>query len=207
MRGTFFENCCGFLCYNFRVPKTLIRKRILAQRELQKPAAKAKKDKKILQRTMRFLPFRNAKTVFTYLAHRGEVCTDELIKKYLRGKEGRKKIIVPKMHRGRIQLHELKNTDFVKGKFGVREPVGAIPVQRYKSIGLALVPGIAFDLSGHRIGFGGGHFDRLLKKMRCIKIGLAYEFQIIDKVPTHKYDIPVDYVITEKRVIKCSKET
>ena len=70
---------------------------------------------------------------------------------------------------------------------------------------LCIVPGVAFDKTGHRIGFGGGYFDRLLKKTRAATIGLAYEFQIIDKVPVTAYDVAVDYIVTEKRVIRCQQ--
>lgn len=144
--------------------------------------------------------FAKAKEFFTYLSHRGEVSTDVILKKFF----GKKKIIVPKLKSRGICLYELHDPNqFTKGKFGIREPAVCMPKTAWHEINIALIPGIAFDCSGHRIGFGGGHFDRFLKKLDSTTIGLAYEFQIIDKVPTHAYDVPVDFIITEKRIIKC----
>lgn len=134
------------------------------------------------------------------MSHRGEVSTDSLLKKLFK----KKKIIVPKLKSKGICLYELKDAGrFKKGKFGIREPAVCIPKKAWHEIDVALIPGVAFDVSGHRIGFGGGHFDRFLKKLDCTTIGLAYELQIIDKVPTHQYDVPVDFIITEKRTINC----
>ena len=71
-----------------------------------------------------------------------------------------------------------------------------------RDISLVIIPGIAFDLKGHRIGFGLGYYDRLLKKTNCPKVGLAYEFQIIENVPgIEPNDVPVDIIVTEKRII------
>lgn len=180
--------------------KISIREKILSQREKQTLIIKQSRDKKIVQHLIKFQLFRKTKTFFTYLAHRGEVSTDEVIQKFF----GEKKIIVPTLSSKKICLHELQNPEnFKKGKFGIREPQICLPLHQMNDIDVALVPGIAFDTQGYRIGFGGGYFDRLLKKMHCPTIGLAYEFQIIDKVPTHHYDVPVHYLITEKRIIRC----
>ena len=199
LRRSFYFSACP-LCYYYCVEKEKIRWHLLRLREAQSVMAKNEKDKKILRRLGAFLPFKNAYEFFTYLSHRGEVSTDPLLKKYL----GKKKIIVPKIDGEEICLYELKNaTRFEKGKFGIREPKFCLPLGEVKKISVALIPGIAFDLTGHRIGYGGGYFDRFLKKVHCTTIALAYEFQIIDKVPAHKYDVPVDYIITEKRIIYC----
>ena len=72
-------------------------------------------------------------------------------------------------------------------------------------IDLVIVPGIGFDQKGNRIGHGEGFYDRLLKNTNALAIALAYEFQIIKNISIDKYDIPVDIIITEKRVIKCKK--
>lgn len=170
-------------------------------REAQSLVSKRKKDKKIMDRLTRFASFEKAREFFMYLSHRGEVSTDTLLEKFFK----KKKIIVPKIQSKRICLFELQHpSKFQEGKFGIREPVFCILKRAWHEIDVAIVPGIAFDMSGHRIGFGGGYFDRFLKKLDCTTIGLAYEWQIIDKVPTHPYDVPVDFIITEKRIINCS---
>ena len=174
------------------------------KRESQNPLMKLRKDKAILQRLSRFTVFKDCPEFFTYITHRGEVDTDLLIKKYF----GKKKILVPKMKGDGICLYELCELEnFKSGKFGVREPAVCVPRRNFRKISCALIPGIAFDKKGHRIGFGGGHFDRLLKKMHTTTIGLAYEFQIIDKVSARGYDVPVDFIVTEKRVLDCRKNS
>lgn len=154
-----------------------------------------------MRRLFRFPQFKKAKEIFTYISHNGEVGTDFLIKKII----GKKKVVVPAVRGKRMHLHELENAkDFKVGCFGIREPKNCPRKAKIDSIDIVIVPGIAFDKTGHRIGFGGGYFDRFLKKLRSTTIGLAYEFQIIDKVPAHKYDVPVDFIITEERIIKCN---
>lgn len=180
--------------------KEAIRRHILALREKQSLVLKRKKDARIASRLSRFSVFARAGELFIYVSHRGEVSTDVLIKKYFQ----KKKIIVPKFESDRICLYELKSRSaFQKGPFGIREPVFCLRREAYSGIDAAIIPGAAFDTAGHRIGFGGGHFDRLLKKLDGTTIGLAYEFQIIDKVPARSYDVPVDYLVTEKRIIQC----
>jgi 5-formyltetrahydrofolate cyclo-ligase len=60
---------------------------------------------------------------------------------------------------------------------------------------------VAFDIHGHRLGYGKGYYDRLLKKIKGLKVGLAYDFQIVDKLPVEPHDIPVDLIITPTRII------
>lgn len=180
--------------------KSQIRVQLLKRREQLLPRVKSAKDKKIIDRLLKFPLFRASTEFFTYLSHRGEFSTDQLIQKFF----AKKKIIVAKIRNRVICLYELKHPgEFEKGKFGIREPKFCLPKRVWSEIDVALIPAVAFDHIGHRIGFGGGYFDRLLKKLRCVTIGLAYEFQIIDKVPTHVYDVPVDYIITERRLINC----
>ncbi|MDR3253687.1 MAG: 5-formyltetrahydrofolate cyclo-ligase, partial [Endomicrobium sp.] len=76
-------------------------------------------------------------------------------------------------------------------------------IVKQDNIDLIFVPGLAFDVLGYRMGYGKGYYDRWLKNLPSEKIvGLAYDFQIADKLPSEKYDIPVGLIITEKRVIR-----
>lgn len=190
--------------------KAELRKNIRQQRKSLPQQQKIEFDTEILQRIASFSLFTQAREFFTYLSLPEEVSTDGLIQQYF----GKKTIIVPKMENGGICLYELKDpTAFAPGALGIREPLHWSPVLRsdtspelglrrdeIKNIDLAFIPGVAFDLSGHRIGFGGGHFDRMLKEWHGTTIGLAYELQIIDKVPAESYDVAVSYIITEKNL-------
>ncbi|WP_457677712.1 5-formyltetrahydrofolate cyclo-ligase [Thermovibrio sp.] len=87
-----------------------------------------------------------------------------------------------------------------RGKFGIPEPP-PFKERRVREVDLVIVPGIAFDERGYRIGYGGGFYDRLLEKLPVkSKIGVCFDFQLLSKIPNQPFDIPVDVVITEKRV-------
>jgi 5-formyltetrahydrofolate cyclo-ligase len=93
-------------------------------------------------------------------------------------------------------------TDIVAGKFGVREPASTcaeIPLDQFD---LVLVPGMAFDLSGNRIGRGQGFYDRLLEKVSGIKCGVGYDFQLLKKIPIEPHDAKVDFILTPERCLK-----
>lgn len=180
--------------------KTVLRKKLRQERKALSPDKKANFDTEIIKRIESFPFFGEAPEFFTYLSLPEEVSTDGLIQTFF----GKKTIIVPKMENGGICLYELKDpTAFATGTLGIREPLHCLRRDEIKKIDVAFIPGVAFDITGHRIGFGGGHFDRLLKELHCTTIGLAYELQIIDKVPTESYDVAVSYIVTEKRLITC----
>ena len=76
----------------------------------------------------------------------------------------------------------------------------------YKNIGIVLVPGIVFDMEGHRIGYGLGYYDKFLKKVpKAVKIGLAFDFQIVGNIPKETHDVLVDFIVTDKEVVECGK--
>lgn len=91
--------------------------------------------------------------------------------------------------------------ELVTGPFQVREPVATCPVVPLNRLDLALVPGLGFDARGHRLGRGKGHYDRLLVGFNGMKIGVAFDFQIVDAVPCEAHDIALDAVVTPTRWI------
>ena len=118
-----------------------------------------------------------------------------------------KKVFYPKLVSNSVELAEIHSAaDLRNGRLGIAEPVGLPSRLTANQEGMVVfVPGLLFDSSGNRLGRGIGWYDRLLKKMGegAVFVALAYEFQIIDEVPTEAWDEKVDYVITEKRVINC----
>ena len=88
------------------------------------------------------------------------------------------------------------------GQFGIREPKAGcaeIPLER---LGLILVPGVVFDMSGHRLGRGRGFYDRLLAEIHGIKCGVAFDEQIADAVPAGNLDVRMDFILTPTRCVK-----
>ena len=110
-------------------------------------------------------------------------------------------MIVPKVTDKGLICCELKDFNHMKYScYNILEPDGSITCD-IKDIDIIIVPGIAFDRSRHRIGYGKSYYDRLLKDAKCKKIGLAYDFQIVEKIPKDKWDISLDIVITDKQII------
>jgi 5-formyltetrahydrofolate cyclo-ligase len=105
---------------------------------------------------------------------------------------------------GARQLQNLA-TDITTGKFGVREPAvtcAELPLDRFD---LVLVPGLAFDLKGNRLGRGRGFYDRLLEKASGIKCGVGHDFQLLEKIPAEPHDAKVDFILTPSRCVKAGK--
>mgnify|MGYP003586388271 FL=1 len=98
-------------------------------------------------------------------------------------------------------------TKLVAGHHGIREPIVRLPVLAW-DVDAFIVPGLAFDTLGGRLGFGAGHYDAILSKAakRAAKIAVCYDWQILDEaLPQEPHDIPMDWVVSEKRVICCAE--
>jgi 5-formyltetrahydrofolate cyclo-ligase len=93
-------------------------------------------------------------------------------------------------------------TDIVTGKFGVREPVAGCAETPLDQFDLVLVPGMAFDLQGNRLGRGRGFYDRLLEQVSGIKCGVAYDFQLLETIPTEPHDAKVNFILTPGRCVR-----
>ena len=163
------------------------------------------KSNQIKNRLFESNEFKQSSVVLFYVSYGNEVYTHDMIKECL--KNG-KKIIVPisNIEKRSLILSELKNwNDLEPGSYNILEPkTDKIIETPIESIDVIIVPGVGFDELGCRIGHGLGYYDNLLKEsINAIHIGLAFEFQIVEKVPIKSHDIPVDIIITEKRRIDC----
>ena len=144
--------------------------------------------------------YKNSKTIMFFVSFNSEVDTHDMVRESLKNKT----IIIPKVEHHEIQPSVILDFDnLIPGKFGILEPIEAMNIA-YKNIDLVLVPGIVFDREGHRIGYGFGYYDKFLKKVpKAVKIGLAFDFQVVDRIPVETHDVPVDIIITEKKIIEC----
>ena len=93
-------------------------------------------------------------------------------------------------------------SDIVFGKFGVREPVSGCAEIPFAGFDLVLVPGMAFDLAGNRLGRGQGFYDRMLAETSGIKCGVGYDFQLLEKIPTEPHDAKVNFILTPTRCVR-----
>ncbi len=104
------------------------------------------------------------------------------------------------------ELKDFEN-EMQSGRMGILEPMPSAqrPVPT-SDLDVIFLPGVAFDREGNRVGYGYGYFDRISHATRAVKIGLAYHFQLVDAVPAHDNDVPVNLIITDKEVISCPKQ-
>ena len=183
--------------------KTQLKESILEKRNSLSKDEIIEKSNKIKLNLFNLESYKKSKTAMFFVSFGSEVSTHDIIKESI----GRKTIVVPKVTGHEIEPSLILDFDSLvpSGKFGILEPIEIMKVA-YKNIDLVLVPGIAFDKEGHRIGYGFGYYDKFLKKVpKAVKIGLCFDFQVVDKVPREEYDVPVDFIVTEERVIECIK--
>lgn len=162
-------------------------------------------DNKIREHLLSLEGFQKSKTIMTYLSMEGEVGTLDFAGEVLKRK---KRLIVP-----RVQVHakallacEISNLEegLVPSRYGILEPDKAHirQIDPYE-IEFHVIPGLAFDKKGHRLGRGGGYYDRFLSGISpdAMTIGVCYECQILESVPCDSRDMPVRCVVTEKEII------
>jgi len=151
----------------------------------------------VIERVARLSAFRSAHIVGVYLALPYEVQTEALVAMC---RQLDKQVCVPGWDEvgKRYQMAWMTaETEMISGPMGILQPREPIWVD-VEVIEFMAVPGMAFDLWGGRLGYGGGHYDRLLAGSGGFKAGLAFEFQIVEKIPLGAHDVPVDVVITER---------
>lgn len=187
--------------------KKEIRSRIETRRRQLSPDRVKSKSEQIIANLESLPEYRSARTVHCYVSWRNEVHTHDLIAEMLH--EGRR-VVAPVVDlSNRTLLHSaIKKFDDLKpGTFGILEPPKEnLQKVLFAELDLVIVPGVAFDLSGHRIGFGGGYYDDFLTHVSATKIALSYDFQIVKKIPTRKEDQRVDILISEDGVYRVGGE-
>lgn len=163
-----------------------------------------KASKEINKKFLMSEQYKKAKTIFCYLATNYEPSTDKIIKKAL--SDG-KRICIPLCEKeGKMTAREYTEmTPLVKGKFGIMEPNKNTCEVKKEDIDTVIVPCLACDNRGNRIGHGGGYYDRFLYDINAVKIVLSVDRLVLGNVPVYNRDVPMDFVISEKRFIKTGR--
>jgi len=160
---------------------------------------RAQKNEAIARRLEELEEFQTAKHLLFYYSVNDEVDTLEIIKKHMSDKQ----IYLPVMKEDKIFVAvPIESLNLEKGREGVPEP--ALSEERFEDkIDLIIVPGVAFDKAGNRLGMGKGYYDRYLGGLQDkMKIALAFEEQIFDQIPTESYDEAVDRIVTDKNIYR-----
>ncbi len=183
--------------------KVKIRSKALKSRESLDQKTRAEKDRKIAENLESLSAFKNAHHILFYYSVRDEADTRKLIDKYLSAKQLYLPVIRGKSH---LQAVPVKRPlRLKKGYEGVPEPVDEDPNSVYDdAVELIIVPGVAFDKKGERIGMGKGYYDRYLAEYgSSLKVALAYEEQVLDYVPKDIDDESIDLIVTDQNLYSC----
>jgi 5-formyltetrahydrofolate cyclo-ligase len=185
--------------------KKEIRKKVLAARDSLLPEQRTAKSREIEERLFSRPEFKAARIVLFFASFRSEVDTGPMIRRAL---IFGKRVVLPKVKGVELALYEITDwdEDVSPGTWGIPEPQEDRPVS-LEEIDLILVPGAAFDGQGNRLGYGAGFYDKLLSAFTKTTMALAFEAQIVPRVPAELHDVPVKKIVTEKRVIETNSKS
>jgi 5-formyltetrahydrofolate cyclo-ligase len=185
-----------------RLAKEELRKRAAALRRALPSEVRAARAARMCERLMELEAFRDARTIATYMPLRFEIApTIATERAFALGKV----VVLPRVDNSTktVTLHRYEAEDpLEESSFMVREPLASAAIVPLQDVDVVLVPGLAFDAHGQRLGFGQGFYDRLLLHMRALRIGLCFDFQLLAEVPSFPHDLPVDCVVTDLRVLR-----
>ena len=187
--------------------KRSIRQAVLVGREQISPAERIRMSEQITEMVRRQEAYRAAEDILCFVSYGSEVVTDDLIEQALREE---KRVYVPSVTdagSGAMEFVRITGLqELAEGYKGIREPVsGDVYAPDCTRQALMILPGVAFDRQGHRIGYGGGFYDRYLERIHKIcpmqTIAIGFQIQIVDWIEPGEYDMPYDVLITEREEI------
>lgn len=183
--------------------KAVARTRALAARARLSAGARRRAAARVHARLDELAEMRGARVVLAYAAMPAELDLDAWLRRLLHGGVA---VLLPRVDGDRLQVAPVGDLarDLAPGWRGVREPHPDVPAVRPDTVDAAVVPGLAFDARGGRLGYGGGHFDRLLAELPAAVdvVGVAFDVQLTSMVPAAAHDRSVDLVVTERRVLR-----
>lgn len=182
--------------------KAQIRKTLLSKRNNLTHEEILKAEKKIITHLLSMDILNQAESVMVYMDFKNEVRTQELIEHLL---TAGKSIILPLIDHNEIIPYRISSLgDLKQGTFGILEPdKNKCEPFDAQQIDFVILPGVGFDRAGNRLGFGKGYYDRFFLQLKADvkRAALAYDFQIVPRIPAAPHDIPMHYIITEKQII------
>jgi 5-formyltetrahydrofolate cyclo-ligase len=186
---------------DLRRTKRAIRRRILARRDAMSQAERARADVRIHDRACAALDaLARSDTVMAFWSFGTEVATVPLIERLVA--DGRR-VALPRIEERDVRPRVYRPGDpLTPTSFGAMEPAAGEPLIPH-DVDVVLTPGVAFDRLGHRIGYGGGFYDRFLPTTRsdAVKMAICYAIQVVDRVPSAAFDVPVGLIVTEDELI------
>jgi 5-formyltetrahydrofolate cyclo-ligase len=172
-----------------------IRSRVKARKSLLSTVEKAMAAEAVFSRLEQSAAFALSENILLYHSLPDELSTIEFLKKWA----GRKHFFLPRVNGVNLDILPYDQSRLALGAFQIEEPQGDDTVDIAK-IEMIVVPAIAYDRRGNRVGRGKGYYDRLLASTKATKVGVGYDFQLLDEeIPAEPHDVAVDMVITDRR--------
>ena len=179
-----------------KIEKNEVRRQIRELKRAVPPEEKLRRSEGIMRQVEALPEFKKARTVLLYWSMADEVQTHDFVNRWYKNKV----LLLPCVDGDDLLLRQYTGPEcMVAGEqFGIGEPTGE-EFTALEHIEIIIVPGVAFDPAGNRMGRGRGFYDRLLKTTpNAKKIGVAFDFQMLDSIPTEPFDVKMDLVISEK---------
>lgn len=176
--------------------KSNIRRKINAMRRMLSEAERMSAAEEVFERLEKTAAFLMAENVLMYHSLPDELSTHAFLKKW----GGKKHFYLPRVNGVNLDILPYDESRLELGSFHIEEPTGADTVDP-SEIEVIVVPAVAYDRRGNRLGRGKGFYDRLLAEAKATKIGVGYEFQLMDELPAEEHDVPMDIIITQNTTI------
>ena len=171
--------------------KSELRKYIRQLKTLLMPAEKQRQANSVFHDIECLKQFKDAKVVLLYHSLPDELPTHSIIDQW----SNTKTILLPRVDGEYLRLYRYSPTLMVHGSYNISEPSMSCQEYSIGDVDLAIIPAMAFDRKGHRLGRGKGFYDRFLTGLNVTKIGICYDFQIVDEIESSSQDIPVDMLV------------
>jgi 5-formyltetrahydrofolate cyclo-ligase len=142
-----------------------------------------------------FPVFQCSSVILAYMPIRGEVDLTSLMERQPQKFWVLPRIVPAEDHH--LAFHPYDSRRLVRHPFGMAEPAAELPIIPSTEVQLALVPGVAFDRQGRRLGYGGGYFDRFLRSFTGVSLGVIFQALLFDQLPCGEHDVPVQWIVTE----------
>lgn len=181
------------------MPKRSIREELLARRQHLAADTCLGRSLAAQERFLQTPEFTASTVLGLYSPVRNEVFTEEI---FTVARRSGKMVAYPRVRGALLEfVAVMEREELVSGAFGILEPGGtqAVPLA---ALDLIVVPGVAFDLGGHRLGYGKGYYDRFLHERRGHLAGLCFDFQLVGTLPAESHDVRMDMVVTEDRTLR-----
>ena len=195
-----------WLRYNAPMPTSIhdqkiqLRERCKAIRKDLGDEVRQQASKRICAHLIAWDIFQNTDVILTYMPMRTEVDLLSLLADFPKKHWLLPRIIPEEDHR--MVFHPYDPGNLIVHPFGMTEPAPNLPQVSPSEIQLVLAPGLAFDQSGWRLGYGGGYFDRFLENFRGVSVGVVFQALLLDALPHSEHDIPVRWLVTEDGLIQ-----